>query len=114
MGGRLVVRLAGDFGCGYASNAYGYVGRRTLCEVLRRGIQRVLRRVAVAVLQSVSDTVVRFLSAVVVRRYYSGTLLEEAHSPASNSLCHRALLLATLRHKRADDLEVGIRHENVV
>ena len=95
------------------SDAYGYVGFRTLCEMLRRSVQWILRRLAVAVLQSVSDTVVRFLSAVVVRRYYSGTLLEEAHSPDSNSLCHRALLLATLRHKRTDDLEVGIRQENV-
>ncbi len=58
MGGRLVVRLAGDFGCGYASNAYGYVGLRTLCALLWCGVQRILRRVAVAVLQPVSNVVV--------------------------------------------------------
>ena len=104
----------GDVNSRRPSDAYGYVGFRTLCALLWCGVQRILRRVAVAVLQSVSDTVVRSLSAASVRRYYSGTLLEEAHSPDSNSLCHRALLLATLRHKRADDLEVGIRHENVV
>ena len=68
---------------------------------------------AVAVLQSVSDTVVRSLSAASVRRCHGGTLLEEAHSPDSNSLCHRALLLAALRHQRADDLEVDIGQENV-
>ena len=114
LGGSLAFCWMGDVNSRVSSDAYGYVALRTLCALLWRGVQRILRRVAVAVLQSVSDSVIRSLSAAFVCRFHGGTLLEEAHSPASNSLCHCALLLAVLRHERTDDLEVGIRHENVV